>query len=86
VTPRQHEDSYARQKLYEAVGALIGDSPIDKRLRSAPAPARAIAAPANSGIDRKGIECCPRPLDTPAHGEKLADRIFSMFVEVMGGL
>jgi hypothetical protein len=101
MTPHKHEDGYARQKLWQAVDALIGKDPIEMRLSFTAHPLRqlqpeqippSIAEELHAVLDEltrtpmtDGEKYLPRQVSRE-EAAKLSDRIFSMFVQVMGGL
>jgi len=101
------DDTYAKQKFYEAVSALIGPEPIQKRLRLAFVALSVLRAssgtnqhlppnhetkferlmekltgklPPDSGEPYPPLEI------SDDEGGALAEEIFSIFVDVMGGL
>jgi hypothetical protein len=86
----------ARKKLWDAVGCLIATGPIEMRLTYATghlihlAPSQIPPSIADE-FGAVYAELTKTRLDGPRsvgpeEGEKLAERIFSMFVKVMGGL
>lgn len=93
--------SYAKEKLYEALHALVGSSPIEQRLTFAAGalillqpdqiPPQ-IAQDLRAALDvltktplSDSHSYTPRPV-TPEEGVELAHKILSMFVDLMGGL
>jgi hypothetical protein len=86
----------ARKKLWDAVGCLIATGPIEMRLTYAAGHLihlgpRQIPPSIADEFGAVYAELTKTRLDgprsvSPEEGEKLAERIFSMFVKVMGGL
>jgi hypothetical protein len=94
-------DDYARQKLFEALYALVGDGTIDKRLTFAADYVITLQPnqiPTSIAEEFEAVrdKLTKTPLThergytlrniTTEEGEKLAQRILGMFVTLMGGL
>jgi hypothetical protein len=90
------DDSYAKQKFFEAVAALIGTEPLQERLRFALSSLSTLRASGGTVQHlspdlelqfQKLMEKLKPPLEvSDDEAKKLADEIFSIFVKVMGGL
>jgi hypothetical protein len=93
--------TYARQKFFEAVYALVGTSTIDERLTFAAVPLVILAEdhlPEEMRDEyralRRALTKIPLSTETSYQlrpiseddGRKLAKQIFEMFVKLMGGL